>query len=179
MRFVVYFKPLSFLIQDCAMRRSYVRMKTEFRRYWKHYVFQSFLATLTLALVLVFLRLQNAVVVASIGATSFIIFAMPESITANPRNVIGGQLVGLISGSLCALIPQPAFIYSIIVYSLAVGISIFIMVVTDTEHPPASGTALGVAVTGFSWNVAVAVVTAVVVLSLVHHFFKSSIRDLV
>jgi len=53
------------------------------------------------------------------------------------------------------------------------------MVVTDTEHPPASGTALGVAVTGFSWNVAVAVVTAVVVLSLVHHFFKSSIRDLV
>jgi CBS-domain-containing membrane protein len=161
------------------MRRSIIQMKKEFRLYWTHYVFQSLLATLTLALVLVFLRLQNVVVVASIGATSFIVFAMPKSITAQPRNVIGGQLVGLISGSLCALIPHPAFFYSIGVYSLAVGISIFTMVVTDTEHPPASGTALGVAITGFSWNVAGAVVTAVVVLSLVHHFFKSSIRDLV
>jgi len=161
------------------MRRPIVQMKNELRLYWKHYVFQSFLASLTLALVLVFLRLQNVVVVASMGATSFIVFAMPKSITAQARNVIGGHLVGLLSGSLCGLIPQPLFFHSIVVYSMAVGISIFIMVVTDTEHPPASGTALGVAITGFSWNVTVAVVTAVVVLSLVHHFFKSSIRDLV
>jgi len=53
------------------------------------------------------------------------------------------------------------------------------MVVIDTEHPPASGTALGVVITGFAWQVAVAVLTAVVVLSLVRHFCRAYIKDLV
>lgn len=161
------------------MRRSLAKIKKEFRLHWKHYFFQSLLATLTMSVVLLFLTLENAVVVASIGATSFIVFAMPKSITAEARNVIGGHLVGLISGSLCGMIAQPLFVHSIVVYSLAVGISIFVMVVIDVEHPPASGTALGVAITGFSWNVTIAVVTAVIVLSFVHRFFKTSIRDLV
>lgn len=154
-------------------------MKEEFLLSWRHYVLQSLFATLTLAVVLWFLRLQNAVVVASIGASSFIVFAMPKNITAQARNLIGGHLVGLLAGSLCALIPQPEFHYSILVYSLAVGISIFIMVVIDVEHPPASGTALGVAITGFSWNVAIAIVTAVIVLSAVHRYANKYIRDLV
>ena len=161
------------------MRHSITGMITEFRKDWKHYVFQSLFATLVMSLVLIFLTLENVVVVASIGSTAFVIFALPKSITAKPRNVIGGNLVGLFSGSLCALIPQPVLIVSIIAYSLAVGLSIFIMVVTDTEHPPASGLALGIAVTGFSWNVGIAVVTAIVVLSLIHHFCKDQIRDLV
>ncbi len=161
------------------MERTLKKIKDEFRLYWRHYMLQSIFATMTMALVLWFLRLENAVVVASIGASAFIVFAMPKSITAQTRNIIGGHVVGLISGSLCALIPQPAFIISILVYSLAVGISIFIMVVIDVEHPPASGTALGVAITGFSWHVTIAIITAIVVLSAVHRYAKRYIRDLV
>ncbi|MEA3475081.1 MAG: HPP family protein [Candidatus Cloacimonadota bacterium] len=67
--------------------------------------------------------------------------------------------------------------YSILVYSLAVGLSIFVMVVIDTEHPPASGTALGIVITGFSLNATIAVITSAIVLSLVHHFFKPYLRD--
>lgn len=107
------------------------------------------------------------------------IFAMPKSVMARPQNVIGGNLVGLASGSLCALIPKPVYEVSLLVYAVAVGISIFIMVVIDTEHPPASGLALGMAISGFSWSVGIVVVTTIVVLSLVHHFFKSMIHDLV
>ena len=154
-------------------------MKDELRQYWKHYVVQSLFATVVLAIVFVFLTLQHVIVVASLGSTAFVIFALPKSITAKPRNVIGGNLVGLISGSLCALIPQPNYWITLLVYSFAVGISIFIMVVTDTEHPPASGLALGVVFRGFTWTVAIAVISASVLLSLVHHFFKDSIRDLV
>ena len=161
------------------MKRTLQEKFREFKHFWKHYLLQSFLAVVVLFIILLFLTLENVVVVASIGATSFIIFAMPKSIIANPKNVIGGHLVGLISGSLCALIPQNLHIHSLLVYSLAVGISIFIMVVIDTEHPPASGTALGVSITGFSWDVTVAIVTASVVLSLIHHFFNKYIRDLV
>ena len=139
---------------------------------------QSLLATLSVFIVLYFLSLQHAVIIASIGATAFIVFAMPDSITAQPRNVIGGQLVGLFCGFLFSLIPQPSIIYSIIVYSLAVGVTIFAMVVIDMEHPPASGTALGVAMTGISLEVFIAVSISIIMLSLIHKFCKPYIKDL-
>ena len=161
------------------MKRTFNQMIDEFREHWKNYVFQSLFATIVMIGIFIVLTLENVVVVASLGSTAFVIFALPKSITAKPQNVIGGNIVGLLSGSLCALIPQPHYIISLVAYALAVGISIFIMVVTDTEHPPASGLALGVAITGFELPVAIAIVTAVVVLSLVHHFCKSMIRDLV
>jgi len=161
------------------MKRTITKMSEELRLFWKNYVSQSFLATLTIFIVLLFLSIERAVIIASIGATAFIVFAMPKSITAKPRNVIGGHLVGFFSGCLCALIPHPSFLYSILVYSFAVGLSIFVMVVTDTEHPPASGTALGFVITGFDLKAAIALITSVVILSLAHHFFKPYLRDLV
>lgn len=160
------------------MKKSATKMVKEFRLFWRNYVFQSFFATCVTFIVFLFLDLQHVVIIASIGATVFIVFAMPKSITAKPRNVIGGHLVGLISGYLCALIPHHLFLPSIIVYSFAVGLSIFIMVVTDTEHPPASGTALGIAIRGFSLEVTIAVVTSAIILSLTHHLFKGHLRDL-
>ena len=150
----------------------------KFKLFWKNYLYQSFLATLAVLVVLLFLSIEQAVIIASIGASAFIVFAMPKNVTAKPRNVIGGHIVGLLSGSLCTLLPQPSFLYSISAYSLAVGISIFIMVVIDTEHPPAAGTALGVAMKGFSLHVAIAVITSAVILSSIHYILKSSLKDL-
>jgi len=160
------------------MKKSVTKMVKEFRLFWRNYVFQSLFATCAIFIVFLFLGLQHMVIIASIGATAFIVFAMPKSITAKPRNIIGGHLVGLISGYLCALIPHHLFLHSIIVYSFAVGLSIFIMVVADTEHPPASGTALGVAIRGFSLEVTIAIITSVIILSLIHHLFKRYLRDL-
>ncbi|MHA1505856.1 MAG: HPP family protein [Candidatus Asgardarchaeia archaeon] len=160
------------------MKGSSNKKIEELRSFWKNYVFQSLLATLTVFLVLLLLSIEHAVIIASIGATSFIVFAMPKNITARPRNVIGGHMVGLFSGSLFSLIPQTSFIFSITLYSFAVGLSIFMMVVTDTEHPPAAGTALGVVVRGFSLNVAIAVITSSLILSAVHHLLRPLLRDL-
>jgi CBS-domain-containing membrane protein len=151
----------------------------KFKLLWKNYILQSFLAALTVFLLLLFLSLEHAVVIAAIGATAFIVFAMPGNVTAKSRNIIGGHLVGFLSGSLCALIPQPSLWYSIIAYSLAVGLSIFIMVIIDTEHPPAAATALGLAIMGFSLDAAIAVVTSAILLSLAHHFLKPFLKDLV
>ncbi|RLG62469.1 HPP family protein [archaeon] len=161
------------------MKKSTTKMVKELRLFWKNYVIQSFLATLTMFILLLLLSIEHAVIIASIGATAFIVFAMPKSVTAKPRSVIGGHFVGFLSGSLCALIPHSSFLCSIFVYSFAVGLSIFVMVVTDTEHPPASGTALGFTITGFDLNAAVGLITSVVILSLVHHFFNPYLRDLV
>jgi hypothetical protein len=83
--------------------------------------------------------------------------------------------VGLACGALCALIPHSS---ALLVGALAVGSSMFVMVVTDTEHPPASGTALGTAITGFSWQAGVAVAASAVLLSLAHYLLRRVLRDL-
>jgi len=154
------------------------RFAKKFRLLWKHYLWQSSIAALVVFIVFLILDVQNAVIITSIGATAFIVFTMPKNITAEPRRVIGGHLIGLLSGSLIALIPHPSVLPSAVTYALAVGISIFLMVMTNTEHPPASGTALGVAITGFSPGVAIAVVTSAIILSLAHHFLKRFLKDL-
>jgi len=164
------------------MRRTLREMAAEFRRHWPNYVWQSVLATLVLLLALVALRMEHGVIVASLGATAFIVFAMPDSLTAKPRNVVGGHVGGLLCGGLCSLAAgglAPG--WALVAYAAAVGLSIFVMVVTDTEHPPASGTALGIA-TVQSWRAfapaALAVVTGAVLLALAHHLLKPYLRDL-
>jgi len=103
---------------------------------------------------------------------------MPGSIAAQPRSVIGGHLIGLLSGALFTLVPQSLMLPPIAIYSIAVGVSIFLMVATDTEHPPASGTALGIAMIGFSPSVLVAVIASATLMSLAHHFLKHYMKKL-
>ncbi len=128
---------------------------------------------------LIILTVEHAVVIASIGASAFIVFAMPRNITARPRRVIGGHLVGFLSGSLLALIPHTTVHASILVYSLAVGLSILLMGAFGFGHAPASGTALGVAIGGFSAGALIAVVTSSILLSLTGYLLKKYLRDLV
>lgn len=160
------------------MHKRFNNQWKELKQHWKNYIFQVLFATISTFIVLLTLKLQQAVIVASIGSTAFVVFAMPKKITAQPRNVIGGYIVGIASGALCSLVPHSAFLHSIFLYSLAVGLSIFVMVVTDTEHPPASGAALGIAMHGFSLHVALAAMTSVLILAFIHHVFKRYLRDL-
>ncbi|MFC1739508.1 HPP family protein [Planctomycetota bacterium] len=165
------------------MRKAIFKIDKEFRKHWKSYVLQSFLASVVIFIVIMTLSIQeNPVIIASIGATTFIVFAMPNNLTAQTKNIIGGHLAGLACGFVCHFILHPAFIPSVtaqsFLYALAVGLSIFVMVTIDTEHPPASGTALGAAISGFSWNITITVIVSVVVLSLIHRFFKKHLRDL-
>ena len=160
------------------LKRRWSRIRSAFPVLWKNYLYQSLLATIIIFIILLILDIQNAVVVASIGSSAFLVFTMPHIITARPRRLIGGHIIGLLSGSLCALIPHTGTITSISVFALAVGISMFLMVALDFEHPPASGTALGIAMTGFSVSVMLALITSVMVLALAHHFSRMFLKDL-
>lgn len=160
------------------MRRTLTERGNEFRQFWKHYVFQCVLGMIGLCIVMLVLTAQNIIVVASVGSTIFIVFALPTSVTAKPRNVIGGHIVGFLAGSLCHLIPHEQQAVMILVYGFAVGLSMFIMTITDMEHPPASSTALGVAMTGFSWNVGIALLISTIILSVIHVAAKKYIKDL-
>ena len=161
------------------MKKTFKKNKTELQKYWKNYIFQSVIATFSIFIILLILRFTNAIVIASMGATVFVIVAMPNSISARPRSVIGGHLTGLVVGSLISFISASYFYVDMLLLAASVGLSMFIMVMIDCEHPPACGTALGIALIGFSWKIAFAVVIFSILLAIIHVAFKNIIRDLV
>ncbi len=115
----------------------------------------------------------------SIGASTFIVFAMPTYVTARPGNVIIGHLIGMLCGMACSLIPTLNPYTSAFQYALAVGLSMFIMSVTDTEHPPASGTALGMAIEGVDWPMAGSLIVSVCALCLIHWSLRKYLKSMV
>lgn len=164
------------------MKRTFLQMLKELRLHWKNYIFQSLAATAVVFLLMLFINLQeNPIIIASIGATTFVVFATPKSDFARPRSIIGGHLTGLLCGLLGSLIPHESanvIIISSLIYACSIGAAIFVMVVIDTEHPAAAGTALSVAMTGVSLNLIVCLIISVVVLALTHVVFKNYLKDL-
>lgn len=161
------------------MAKKFYPLDSRFHRYWRSYVFQSILAMVSVFVVLVALRQQHLVVAASLAATAFTVFVMPGSMTASTRNVVGGHLAGLVIGSFFALFPHDLSLVQDATYALAIGCSIFVMVITNTEHPPAAGTALGVVIAGFSFHLVLGIAVGVSLLALLHRLFRPVLRDLV
>jgi len=63
------------------------------------YFFQCMLASLTILAVLYFLNiLEEAAIITSLGASSFIVFALPHSYSSDLKRLIGGYTVGLLIG---------------------------------------------------------------------------------
>ena len=154
-------------------------LDARFRPHWVSYVIQSVLATAAVLAALAALRQQNLVVAASLAATAFTVFAMPGNVTARARNVVGGHIIGLIFGCLFALLSPDSGLGRDGLYALAVGSSMFTMAITNTEHPPAAGTALGVVIAGFSARVVLGVVVGVAILAVIHQGLRPFLRDLI
>ena len=81
------------------------RYGQELKSHWKEYSLQSLLCVLVLFIAFMVLRFEHAVIIASIGATAFFVFSMPDSVTAKPRKVVGGHQVGLALGTVSTLVP--------------------------------------------------------------------------
>ncbi len=160
----------------------------KFRRHWKRYLFQCGLSTVALLLILLVVDvvLQAAIVVA-IASSAFIVFVMPRNIMAYPQRVVGGHVVGILVGaafSTLYLVPgfgemaEGSQVIRDLMAVLSMGLSIFIMVLTNTEHAPAAGTALGLVVGGWEPSAALFVLIGAVTLSLSHYFLRRRLIDL-
>ena len=150
-----------------------------FRYKWLNYVAQSAMAAVAILLVLVTLHQQNLLVAASLAATAFTIFIMPHNITASMRNVLGGHIIGIVFGSLFAIITTESGLGQDLLYALAVGCSTFVMAITNTEHPPAAGTTLGVVIAGFSLRLIIGIAMGIGILTVVHWLLKPILLDLI
>ncbi|KAB1068169.1 HPP family protein [Tamlana haliotis] len=85
------------------------------------------------------LELENILLIGSFGAASVLIFGAVQSPLAQPRNLIGGQLISAFIGvTVFKLIPDVIWINA----PLAEATSIIAMQITKTLHPPGGATAL-------------------------------------
>lgn len=146
----------------------------KFRKNPLPYIGQSLLAAFFLSITFYLIWSINPVVVAGIGSTTFILFALPKNRANTPRNIIGGHMIAMIIGAFCSQIPS-----DILAGSFAVGAAILIMTTTDTEHPPAASTALGVAVEEFNLELLLFVVVATTLLVLFQRSIQKYLIDLV
>ncbi|KAA1294432.1 MAG: HPP family protein [SAR202 cluster bacterium] len=151
---------------------------------WPQYLLQCFLAIVSLLLILlVGDSVMRAAIVVGVASSAFTIFVIPDSIAATPRKVIGGHVVAIIIALIIVGVVQ---IFNIgdsrlilnISAAISVGIGIIIMVITNTEHPPAAGTSLGLIIHGFDWSSVVFIIASTILLSIIRIILRRRMINL-
>lgn len=87
-------------------------------------------------------------IAAPMGATAVLVFGVPDSPLAQPRNVIGGNFWGALVSIICVQM----FGTAPWVMALAVATTIMLMKLTRTIHPPSGAVALVGVMGGVSWH---------------------------
>lgn len=107
-------------------------------------------ATLAIGL-LSFLELslsEVALIMAPFGATTVLVFGVPDSPLAQPKNVIFGHLITAIIGI--------AFTQYVgvtpLTLAIATGLGVSVMLLTKTTHPPAGANPMLIMLAGQSWS---------------------------
>ncbi len=160
-----------------------------FRENGLRYLAQCGLATVAVLVTLLVLDVfSEGVIVASLGASAFIAFTMPHTRSSGPRFMVGGYVMGLVAGvamhglsrMVGGLDLGPWTLSSTSLFgAAAVGLAIFLMVLTDTEHPPAAGLALGVVLAGWDVWALVVPMVGVVVLSVARRVLRPVLINLI
>ncbi len=161
----------------------------KFRKNTLKYIFQCFLATITILAVLIFLDVLNeTAIITALGASAFIVFTMPTQYSSDPRRLIGGYIVGLIVGVIFFLLSQSQIkstfgfsdtIALVIFGAIAIGFAIFIMAVTNTEHAPAAGIALGLVINPWDYITIIFIVLAMLWLTIIRYTLRDYLMDLI
>lgn len=154
----------------------------------KNYLFQCGLAILSLiAILMVQSALFSEAIVVSVASAAFTIFVFPDSIASTPRRVIGGQIVAILAGAIFFAILHTSTLESAaetinlvpsVAAALAVGLSILIMVATNTEHPPAAGVALGIVIDPWQWSAIAFVLIGALALSIIRAVLRPKMINL-
>ena len=117
--------------------------------------------------------LGAVLLIAPFGASCVLVFALPHSPLAQPRNVIGGHFISAFVG----LAVLTLFSVSPLTYALAVGLAIAAMQLTGTLHPPAGADPIVVLLSGAAWpfllTPILAGTLAIVTTALIYHRWVS------
>ncbi len=84
------------------------------------------------------LQYQVSLFMAPFGASSVLLFAVPQSAFSQPQSLIGGHVLSALIGISCYQLGGETWY----MMSLAVTLAIIVMTITRTLHPPGGATAL-------------------------------------
>lgn len=158
------------------------------RASFKRYALQCGLAGLVvLTLLLVLDAVTQTVLIAALGASAFIAFAVPRSLHSGPRHMIGGYAIGMAAGCLMAALESAisvqgagaAHAVMVVFGAMAISLAMFTMVVTRTEHPPAAALALGLVLNEWDLLTLAVVMSGIVALSLIKRLVLPMLLDLI
>lgn len=112
-------------------------------------------------------------VMAPFGATAVLLFGLPASPLAQPKNVIGGHMITSIIGVVFATF----FAINPISLAVATGLGVSAMMITKTTHPPAGANPLLIMLTGQTWSfLFTPVLIGAVALVIIGRLFQRSQR---
>jgi len=114
--------------------------------------------------------------VGSFGASAILIYGVPKSPYAQPRNLVIGHTLSAVVGVTCALLLSS---FPALSAALAVSLALTVMHLTNSIHPPGGATAL-IAVIGsdqihqmFYWYVLTPIFTGAVIMLIVALFVNN------
>ncbi|HEY9771120.1 MAG TPA: HPP family protein [Coleofasciculaceae cyanobacterium] len=114
------------------------------------YIGLSYIGSFIGIAVLAYLSVYSSypLIAAPFGATAVLVFGVPDSPLAQPRNVIGGNVIGALT---CVFLVH-LFGTAPWVMALAVATTIKLMQLTRTVHPPAGAVSLIGVLSNANWN---------------------------
>jgi len=155
------------------------------------YILQCAIAWIAIAAVLLFFDYtsrigENITIIASLGSSAFVLFALPQIKSAMPRRFVGGYIVALSLGVLFHFFAIHTLSNGnfqqgpILVFfgASVVALTILVMVLTNTEHAPAVGAAFAIILSGWNSTTLVFVMLSVVTMSAVHHLLRNKLKNL-
>ena len=160
----------------------------KFKEQKKQFFLQCFLAMVSVLTVLVILEaIASAAIVAALGATAFIVFAIPKARSSAARVIIGGYVIGTVVGTIwhwpAQLKPSGNPVtdryLALACGAVAVGLAIFVMAITNHEHPPAVGVALGLAIGEWRYETVVVIMVGVIGLCVAKWVLREWLKNLV
>jgi CBS-domain-containing membrane protein len=153
---------------------------------WR-YVIQSVMAGVAIAAALIFFDVVNQpIIVASFGASAFIAFTAPHRRGAQAKYLVGSYIVGIIVGGMLHYmtvlsIEDYELLKGLHIFAagMAVALSMFIMAITDTEHPPAASIAVGLVINDWSMLILVKLMAGIILVCLIQRVLRRWMIDLI
>ena len=154
---------------------------------YKNYIFQCLLLFICESLILLLYSLFGGIIVASLGASGFILFVTPHTNSSRSRNLIGGYICGAIAGILFGVLHNKisGFGFSgvnyvlIFVCAAASAFTTFLMIITNYVHPPAAALALGLSADPECIKIAMAAIIGVTILCTTRYILKKYLKNLI
>ncbi len=155
-------------LQAARHTRAFRWIDPHFTHRWRIYVSQSATAGLLLWFVLLAQDIiSNGVIVAAIASSVAIVFFVPHSVASSPVRIVGGHVSAVLAAyivvGIALMFPDAvadARWFTDFQGALALALVVLLMSITNTEHAPAAGTALGLAIRGAPWEAVVFIITA-------------------